>query len=158
MAAEFLRTLGSPGTIQVIPRGHQHFARLTETAHDQAIFATGPCPHAQRQVEPFIQQIDAPIAGVNQQPDGRVAGKEFRQQRGQGILGERHGATEPDDAAGLRPGKFDCRHGRFGFTQHGRGVAIDFSADIRHDKTTGGAIDQSDVQSCFKITDVAGQP
>ena len=93
-----------------------------------------------------------------QQPDGRVAGKEFRQQPGERILRQGHRAAQSHDAARLGPGKFHRRHGGLGFAEHGRGVAIDLMADIGHHEAAGGAIDQPDVQPRLQLAHMSRQP
>jgi len=78
MLGELLGPLGPPGAVQVVPGGNEQFAGLTEAAHDQAILTAGSRSHPQRQIEAFVEDIHAPIAGMNDEPDGGVAAKEFR--------------------------------------------------------------------------------
>ncbi len=94
---------------------------------------------------------------MHDQPDGRIAPKEFRQQRRQRVLSQGDRATEPDDAAGFSLGKFHGRHGRLGFTQHGGGVPVDLLADVGDREPPRGAVDQPHGQAGLQVAHMARQ-
>ena len=142
-----LRRIGElTRTREVLRARDQILVDVPEAAHHEAVLPGRYRAHAQRHIEPFGENIDAPVAHLQLQADGGILLEELRQNRRERRLSERDGTARLDRPAGLRAGELHRLDRRVRFRQHGARMPIDLVADLGDDKTSGGAIHQTHVE------------
>ena len=98
---EILRPLDRPQAPHQLGRGHQHATAGAEGARHQRGAVLDLRPHAQRDVDALLDQVDRPVDHPHVDAHRRIALEEARQHLRQPAVRDRDRAAEPHQAAGL---------------------------------------------------------
>jgi len=114
-------------------------------------------PDADREVQPFLDDVDAAIGGVDQNLHLWVVAHVTGDGLGDTRAEKRNRATDPHGALWLRAGLVDDLLGGPGFGHHRKAVLVKASPGLRQRQAAAGAVQQAHPKRLFQRADAPTQ-
>ncbi|EGE56540.1 hypothetical protein RHECNPAF_6420092 [Rhizobium etli CNPAF512] len=153
LVGEFVHAIQTTAAFHERRTGDEDTPRPVEFAHRQACLRLRLVGRPHLEVDPFVDEVGAPIGTDNLQLDLWVTFQEFRQNAANGDVDKSERASHPHHALRIGLSFGDDRFGTIGLLQNCLAPFVKSLADRRHPKVTGRTLYQPRAEPILKPTD-----